>query len=144
MALLSPHARVATHRFATAGQLACYCVARAVFSCMAAQEDNWKAQLRDLFKLFDVEQRGALDEDQLAMLMKVRCGVCACVYVCVCVYACMCVCVYVCMCVCVYVCMCVCVYVCMCVCVYVCMYMRMDVYAVCMCQPGALSPVVCR
>ncbi len=35
------------------------------------KEDNWKGQLRDLFKLFDVEQRGALDEDQLAMLLKV-------------------------------------------------------------------------
>ena len=40
--------------------------------CWMWQEDNWKGQLRDLFKLFDVEQRGALDEDQLAMLLKVR------------------------------------------------------------------------
>jgi hypothetical protein len=34
--------------------------------------ENWEGQLRDLFKLFDVEQRGALDEDQLALLLKVR------------------------------------------------------------------------
>ena len=34
-------------------------------------DGDWKGQMRDLFKLFDVEQRGALDEDQLAMLLKV-------------------------------------------------------------------------
>ena len=42
---------------------------------MATQrkEDNWQLQLRDLFQLFDVEQRGALDEDQLGMLLKEMC-----------------------------------------------------------------------
>jgi hypothetical protein len=37
------------------------------------KEDNWQAQLRDLFVLFDVDQRGALDEDQLAMLLQEMC-----------------------------------------------------------------------
>lgn len=37
------------------------------------REDNWQAQLRDLFNLFDVDQRGQLDEDQLAMLLQEMC-----------------------------------------------------------------------